>query len=135
MKELVENTIDLLLMKSFLEDNELLKILVENNVAEHLANDLIIFIPIAWARIILSEMGLKLPDGYFRTVSNNEETYNKFSDSEIFKIATQLFWENNYGVENLKLIAERSPEYKSVNNLLLNGSKGEDLSLSEISIM
>jgi len=86
--------------------------------------------PIAFARVLLSGLGISLGDTYTLRTPSGRVLSRRFQDHPVFRAATALA-QSGVGSDALLAVAGRSAEFKAVNQLLLSGSRPADLRFSE----
>lgn len=116
------------------DDKEAIKLLIDNNIEEIEAREIITFLPIAFIRHWLSS--IKWSDSYGEAIDGNEIVKKKYSETESYLIieeVTSNYFKHTPKKETIFKIAGRSAEFNAINHLLLNNPKNkiEDIQLSD----
>lgn len=112
------------------EDEELYRRLVQAGIEGEVASRLIVFLPMAYCRLILAASGARFPN-FFRRILGDGTIEECLLSSEPIWNAAVVFAEaeSQRGVlaDDLLAIAARSAEFHAANQLLQGGAKLEYL--------
>jgi hypothetical protein len=100
------------------------------------ASTLIMFVPIAFARVWLAGSPLQLPTTYLRCNKSGEPLKREFFEAnpvfhEAYGQGQQLL-NAGYSKDKLLAIVARSPEFRAINVALHDGARIENLELAEL---
>jgi hypothetical protein len=115
-----------------MKNEELYGYLISKGIPDYEAGELMIFLPIAFCRKKLPELNWH-PD-YFDYYSEKKKIRRKYQDNPrylIIKDETEKYCNRNPNKEFVLNIVSRSAEFNSINQLLNNGGKFEDIQLTE----
>ncbi|GAB3517135.1 hypothetical protein [Emticicia fontis] len=115
------------------EDEEIIDYLISNDIGKAEANEILLFLPVAFARQLL--LTVKWVETYIR-YAEKRPIRKKYKDTETFQIIWQItkeYFEGNPIRETVLKIAGRSAEFKAINKLLLDNptAKFEDIIFTE----
>jgi hypothetical protein len=114
-----------------MHDPELIQLLVSEGVPEQEAIEIVLFLPVAFARILVPE--IRWQNYYVECYGDNKKIERLYQENPrylIFESETHRFFNSRPDSELLLNVAGRSAELKAVNKLLLDGSKIEDIEMS-----
>jgi hypothetical protein len=105
--------------------------LQEADISPAIANRLLEFMPLAFARVFLDGLGIEFSDYYIRFDSKtNRKVSKKLVDepaySESLAVASTLMAEQKAGDDFISVVS-RSSEFVAMNKALNDGSRPEDL--------
>ena len=114
-----------------LDDVDMFKLLVTEGMTRRLAGDLVVFIPMAYAHVLLTRTGAQLPQSFQRRLRNGG-----ISDPQPF--SADPVWNESLAFaqrevaaglsqKDLLQMAGRSAEFEAANQLLNQGSKLQDI--------
>jgi hypothetical protein len=123
--------------KGILQDKEFVNLLVRSGIGHKAAVEILIFLPIAFTRRLLSTV--EWPDTYMEEVGKNQRI-KKFDETESFKKIWKVtidYFDTSPSNDTILKIAGRSAEFDAVNQLLTNqpSSKPEDIQIGLSVIM
>ena len=113
-------------------DDEALILFENSNIKKVHANEIIIFLPIAFVRCLLPDFNWD--DEYIQITNGNEKVKKRFSETGSYKfilLETKSYFETKPCSENIIRIAGRSAEFQAINDLLLIGNKLEEIKLTK----
>ena len=134
----VEIAIELLARnENSMEDKQTIQFLVENEISEIEAVEIVTFLPIAFVRNLLKMINWK--DDYTE-LRNGIYVEKKYSETESYTQileVTKAYFRINPNKETVMKIAGRSAEFNAINQLLLNNPNGkiEDIKLTKTVII
>jgi hypothetical protein len=116
-------------------DEELREQLYDQGIEPSLARACVIFVPMAWGRLILKDLGMTPPETFIEhDRSNGQQVEKKYADQMEFvwaKTIAGLYWQSPEYSPVCQLIATRSAEIDAVNNALNGGITEEQLRETE----
>lgn len=121
------------------ENNEFLyKKLLEENIGEELAMDILVFLPICLNRIIFEKHELKFPDLYFMYNSEGALIEEKrYSDNGVYRsLSSYLKKVVDGGLTEKELLSilHRSSEFNALNNAMKGGANLASLKIEPMKI-
>ena len=131
LKNIIATAVEIYKQNQNVEDFELSKAFVKNGITLNVAERLIEFVPLAYARAFLEGSGARF-ENYYQRVNENGKLVEseKLIDvpiyAEAFKLAQQEI-NTDFDKEKFISIAWRSAEMRVLNEALSKGSKIEDL--------
>ncbi len=132
-KELTQKAIDLIGSDSKNMDHEALyDYLISTGIPDFEAGELIIFLPIAFARKMLPE--LEWPPNYYDYYSKKKKIKRKYNENVRYRIIereTEHYWNATPNSEHVLNIVSRSADFQAINKLLNRGGKLKDVLLTE----
>lgn len=130
---LVEKSIGLIGTSEDGLDNEgLHQHLIKNGIPEQEAEEIIIFLPVAFCKKLLPELNWQ--PNYIEYYSKRNQVKKKYSENGRFIIIekiTEEYWGNNPNRDIVMRVAGWSAEFNAINQLLNDGGKLEDVVLTE----
>jgi hypothetical protein len=114
-----------------MHDPELIQLLVSEGVSEQEAIEIVLFLPVAFTRILFPS--IKWKDYYVDYYGDNNQIKRLYRENPrylIFESETHYFFNSKPNSELLLSVAGRSAELKAVNKLLLDGGKIEDITVT-----
>ena len=133
----VQKAIELLSNNSgSLTDQEVVQLLTDNGISYNEAIEILLFLPIAFVRHWLPN--LKWHDTYIEFINEKKQIEKKYSETKSFQIiweATKDYFQNSPKSDTIIKVGGRSAELHSVNQLLNDGGKLEDIELSKTVII
>ena len=116
-----------------LEDDEIIDLLLANGIPHHEATELLLFLPIAFCRHLLTQV--KWPDYYIEYVSEQQQQQILYRDNpryEIIQYALKAYLAGNFRREDYHKISGRCASFHALNTLLLQypGTKLEELKVT-----
>jgi hypothetical protein len=117
------------------DDNRIEEELRKRGVEDELAQELVSFVPLAFGREIVEQLGVKCSDKYImRNLLDDSEHELPLAMELAYAWAKGMIGEYRNAERNniFKLIAQRSAEFDAVNNALNQGANAEDLKGSTI---
>jgi len=113
------------------DDVAAFKALLNRGVSRQLAARLVEFVPMAYCRVLLRDVGVQFPDSFRRAGER----------SEARPLASEPVWEAAYALAisevergvrspDVLMVAARSAEFQAVDALLNRGSKAKDVVLT-----
>ncbi len=120
------------------QDNDAIKFLTDNNIEQKEATEIVIFLPIAFIRHLLTVV--KWDDTYIELTNENKTVEKKFFDTQSYKIiwkVTEEYFANSPNNETIIRIGGRSAEFNVINPFLNNNpnAKLEEIKLSKTVII
>ncbi|NII28885.1 hypothetical protein HB364_27655 [Pseudoflavitalea sp. X16] len=122
-----------------LDNKEVLQLFNDNSMTSQEAEEIMLFLPIAFVRKMLPNM--KWPETYIELIgqkrSNEEKKYSGTKSFVIIWEETNDYYNNAPEKNTVLKIAGRSAEFHVINKLLLGnpGMKAEEIKLSKASII
>lgn len=125
MRQSIESAVRTIRANSNCSDDEILKLVIESGIEQAMAVQLVVLLPLAYGRVVLSKLGASLPGTYICLGENGKPDREGRLDAlplwaEVVNFAKQ-------DAEPFLPIAGRSAEFHVANDALLNGSKIENL--------
>lgn len=111
-------------------DEALTDALIASGRSRAEAERLLIFMPIAFARVLLNDLGVMFPGTYKLQTPSGELVSRRFMAQPVFYAATAVA-KMGHDRDTFLAVAGRSAEFKVVNQALNDGSKPKHLLLSE----
>ena len=116
-----------------LEDDEIITLLLAHGIPHHEATELLLFLPIAFCRHLLSRV--KWPDYYIEYVSEQQQSYVFYRDNpryEIIQQALTTYLAGDFRREDYHKISGRCASFHAFNTLLLQypGTKLEEMKVT-----
>jgi hypothetical protein len=119
-------------------DEDLEKALEKMGIPLSLAYKLSEFMPLAFGRIFMKDLGVAFQQDFVRYVISEGKIVKKHQaklDNEVvykeaYKIASRMF-SKRISVEEFQVVAFRSAEFRVVNEMLNKGSKPENIVLTQ----
>jgi hypothetical protein len=140
INETIKKAAPVFLSHKHLEDEDLVNVLIEKGFSESVARKLVLFMPIAFGRIILNDLKVKAGDEYecfqkkgIFTDKRRRKLVSESVYSESLKIAAEMAGKETTG-QIFLAIAFRSAEVNAVNQMELQGSNPENVVLTPILI-
>ncbi len=120
------------------EDKDAIQFLIDNDIEQKEATDIILFLPIAFIRHWLTTV--KWDDSYIEFVNENKTIERKFFDTEAYQIiwkVTDEYFANSPNTETIVKIGGRSAEFNVINPILNNdaNAKLEEIKISKTAII
>ncbi len=115
-----------------LDNEKLVDLLVNNGIPKTDAIEIMLFLPIAFCRKLLPQ--IKWHDHYIDFYSKNRKVTTYFKDNPryvVIQTETENYWISIPDRDIVLNVAGRSPDFKTINKLILGGSRYEDIELSE----
>jgi hypothetical protein len=110
---------------------ELKEALIKTDIAPWLAEKLLQFMPLAFARVYMNGMGIKFADDYIcLNPQTKKEILKRFDDEPVYQDSLEVAFyiiNNNLVSEAFQAIIFRSCELNALNNLLAKGSNPENI--------
>ena len=132
MDEIIEEMIHFILNNQNKDNDDIINLMVKEYEIEQLfANDLILFISVSASHSKMKEMGVLFPFHYYRIINNDKELYLSYKDNEIYTSAMSFIQLGNLQEKAILELANRSPDFKGLIELLDQGSKIDDISIGE----
>ncbi|WP_017327777.1 hypothetical protein [Synechococcus sp. PCC 7336] len=131
LKQSIKLALDIFQELQDLDDKELIEVFLSRGISKDLANEIVVFVPMAFCRIMLMNSRVSFPHSFvFKEVVTGSEQEHLFTDistfCEAFLIAeSRLDLGFNYFIG----VAKRSCEYHAISNLVSHGSRLEDIIL------
>jgi hypothetical protein len=119
-----------------LSDEEVVQLLTDNCISYNEAIEILLFLPIAFVRHWLPNV--KWHDTYFEFISDKIQMEKIYCESKSFQIiweVTKDYFENSRNSDTVIKVGGRSAELHSINQLLNNCSKFENIELSKTVII
>lgn len=113
-----------------MNNEEVFKYMVSEGIPEFEAEEILLFLPVAFCRKMLPE--LDWSPHYFDSFSNGTKTKLKFENNARFQImqeVTESIWDKISDEKFTLNIVGRSSEFNAINQLLHNGGSLEDISV------
>jgi len=127
LSRMIQITVQTLAQNTDQHDRVVIDQLVVQGIERTLAEDLVIFIPVALTRVMLYQKGPTFSDEYWLTRGDSDEyTVKSLNENKVYRQAYDTFFHLGLPHNPLR-IAGRSPEFKAINQALLDGAKPEDL--------
>lgn len=134
----VESSIPIFLKHQNADEEEILNDLINEGITEETALLIIEFVPLAFGRVFLANLGAKLEDRYIRYVFENGKTIEKASGKltaepvykQAAKLARSKYEPGGNLSEEFVAVSRRSAEVKAIMELVGKGSKPEDVVLT-----
>ena len=102
--------------------------LVKASVPDHLATEIVEFLPLALARAMLDGMGIQFQDQYVRQTARGHIIGEKpLMDEPVFREGLAIANELSEGGDAFMAVAACSAEYQAINKAMNQGSRPEDL--------
>lgn len=128
----VINVIDFVdTISSDLEDEQFYEFIFNNTNNEFEANEIYIFLPIAFAQLWLPNVNW---EAEYIELINKKEVSKRYDETESFKkiiIESKKYFKNKPLQNTIMQIGGRSAEINAINKLLLDGGKIEDIKLTK----
>lgn len=118
-----------------LEDSKLIERLVADGVERSYATRLVLFIPVAYARLVLGSFCVKFSDYFLRSYGEGRVSAEQRLDSDAVWLEVRNSAEAHIRVlsrDERRWIAGRSPEFKVINQVLNDGLEIKDSVLSPL---
>ncbi|MFC6998457.1 hypothetical protein [Rufibacter roseus] len=115
-----------------MEDKELQSYLIEHGIPKQEAVEILLFLPTAFCRKL--KPSINWSTEYIDHYSDNRQIKRKLVENkryQLIQIETDNYWNSSSDFQIKLALAGRSPEYKSVQHLLENGSMPENIRVSE----
>ena len=117
------------------DDSELVDALCAAGIERSVADAVVVFLPIAFTRVVMQKSGVTFSDAYIRARSDG--TFSRelsLHEHPVFVAATQLAVAG-ISPDDLTAVAIRSAEMGAINNALHAGSQLADLVMSPVVVM
>jgi hypothetical protein len=115
-----------------LDNDKLIELLVSNGIPEAEAIEITLFLPIAFCRKLLPQ--IKWHSHYVDFYSKSRQVTRFYKDNPryvIIQTETEDYWASIPDQGIVLNIAGRSADFRAINELLLGGSKVENIKVSE----
>ncbi len=134
MKEHIRRAVVVLRDSPALSDGQILRNLVESGMERVLAARFMVFLPMAYCRLILRASGARFSDTFRQVLPDGGICSERSLSSELLWEAAVAFarTEVEHGVpgKDLLVLAARSAEFDAANHLLNRGAKLSDLAFA-----
>ncbi len=131
MERYIEIFIKYILNNPNADDGIVLDYLIESEIPDKIAHDIIVFTPTAFNRYVFKDSGIKFSDSYITRIEKGEKSLS-FNDNEIFILSQEYFLkylnEKISKVDLIKIIG-RCSEFDIITQAIENGSNLSDLSI------
>ena len=111
-------------------DEALIDALIATGRSRAEAERLLVFMPIAFARVVLNDLGVMFPGTYRLRTASGELVSRRFMAQPVFYAATAVA-KMGHDRETFLAVAGRSAEFKGVNRALNDGARPQELILGE----
>jgi hypothetical protein len=139
MDDLIARTVTALRNGTHRTDPEIYRALVAEGMKPAIAADLVLFLPIAYGRLILDQLEVRFSDFFRRRLANGDLTEERSlsSDPTWNAVAEFARKEVRSGVSRNQLlaVAMRSAEFDAANQLLHRGSEIHDLRFTPVVLL
>lgn len=119
-----------------LDDKHVLELFISNGIGYKEANEILLFLPIAFVRHLLPN--LKWHDTYNEFINDKKQTERKYGETKSFQIiwdVTKNYFQNSPQTDTILKIGGRSAEFHVINQFLNDGEKLEDIQLTKTMII
>lgn len=123
-------------MDSEISDDLFYEIISKKNITQFEANEIYIFLPIAFAQLWVSKANWH--EEYNEILPNKKEVSKRYDETESFQIIIKIvkdYFENKPSGNTIIQIGGRSAEINAINKLLLEGGKLEDVKMTKTTII
>jgi hypothetical protein len=115
------------------DDRQVYSALIESDIQPEMAEKLVMFLPIAYGRVLLKKMGIRFSNQFKRALNDGTLVEHAFADEPIWSAVVECPREEVSGGisgEHLICVAARSAEFDAANQLLNGGSGPENIVLT-----
>lgn len=134
MAGFISQAVVILRRSTVLTDEAVSRLLVAEGVERDLAARLVVFLPMAYCRLLLSRSGVRFSDNFRRLLPDGSISTEKPLSSEPVWESLVTFAqseiERGMAEHDILAVAGRSAEFHAVNQLLQSGSRLENVVLS-----
>lgn len=127
--------IKILMQNSDIEDKLMLSIFEGQGIPNRVANYLLLFVPLAFSRIVCKDFNINFTNEYIEHYRNGKAQEGILTENQIFLQVYKLsekFIKSGLDSAAILDIASRSHEFKLVNDALRKGSETNTLKFSTI---
>jgi len=113
------------------DDMEMFSALLARGISRRLAARLIEFVPMAYCQVVLGKLGIRFSESFRR--GGTQSRSRPLSSEPVWRAACSLAASEasqGIGQQEMLLVAGRSAEFQAVNNLLKQGSKAAEITLT-----
>jgi hypothetical protein len=130
--EMIEMAVSVFAAHTTMLNRDVLHVLIRMGLSEMESLELIEFVPLAFARLILADLGVDVSDEYVRLDANGTERVRRsLKDEPMYRDALALGpTVAARDKASFMATAGRSAEFQMVNSALLRGDKPENLVLT-----
>lgn len=121
---------------SEISDDLFYEIISKKNITQFEANEIYIFLPIAFAQLWVSKAIWNKE--YIEILPNKKEVSKRYDETESFQIIIKIvkdYFENKPSRNTIIQIGGRSAEINAMNKLLLEGGNVEDVKMTKTTII
>ena len=121
---------------SEINDDTFYQIICEQEINQFEANEIYIFLPIAFAQLWLQKVNWH--EEYHEILPNKKEVSKRYDETLSFQIIIEIvknYFENKPSKNTIIQIGGRSADFNAINNLLLEGGKIEDVKVMKTTIV
>jgi hypothetical protein len=121
---------------SEINDDTFYQIICEQEINQFEANEIYIFLPIAFAQLWLQKVNWH--EEYNEILPNKKEVSKRYDETLSFQIIIEIvkdYFENKPSKNTIIQIGGRSAEVNAINTLLLEGGKIEDVKVTKTTIV
>jgi len=121
---------------SEINDDEFYEIISKKEINQFEANEIYIFLPIAFAQLWVSKV--KWHEEYNEILPNKKEVSKRYDETHSFQIIFKIvkdYFENQPSKNTIMQIGRRSAEINAINKLLVEGGKVEDVKVTKTTII
>jgi len=121
---------------SEINDDTFYQIICEQEINQFEANEIYIFLPIAFAQLWLQKVNWHKE--YNEILPNKKEVSKRYDETLSFEIIIEIvknYFENKPLKNTIIQIGGRSAEFNAINTLLLEGGKIEDVKVTKTTII
>ena len=134
LEVLVSDVVRLFRQKTDVDDGGVLKLLMERGLTEQQAEELTVFVPMAFCRVMLGDSGVTFSEQYIlMSYGSGASVTRSLSSQPIYRAALEIArGEEKSGVarNDFLAVAGRTAEFNAISQALDGGSKPEDLVLT-----
>lgn len=115
------------------DDGQVCSALIESGVQPEIAEKLVMFLPIAYGRVVLKKIGIRFSDSFKHPLNDGTLVEHAFADEPIWRAIVECACDEvSRGIsgEHLLSVAARSAEFDAVNQLLNAGSTPANIVLT-----
>ncbi len=123
MRQIVETAVRIFRSQPDADEDEILKRMLHSDMDHRAAVQLVVLLPLAYGRVLLSASGVLLPDFYYHDC-DGKPGKGRLSALPLWHAAMDCAKQD---LEPAACIASRSPEVRAANAALLDGRKLESL--------
>ena len=123
-------------IESEISDDQFYEIISRKNITQFEANEIYIFLPIAFAQLWVSKANWN--EEYNEILPNKKEISKRYDETESFQIIIKIvsdYFKYKTSRNTIIQIGGRSAEINALNKLLLDGGKIEDIKITKTTII